>query len=238
MSIRCIVIDDKPLAIDIIADYISKHPQLTLVWSGTNPIEGLTAINEHEADLVFLDIQMPELTGLQFIRIAGNKCKFILTTAYSEFALDGFEHDVIDYWLKPISFERFYRAAEKALAILSDRKPQESDMPTAPQDSPEYLFVRTEHKIQRIDTKDIRYIEGLQNYVAINTKAGRVLSLQTMKKVEEQLCGKDFIRVHRSFIVALRHISSIERSRVYIGDNIIPVGENYRDAFYKVLQHE
>jgi two-component system LytT family response regulator len=234
MSIRCLIVDDKPLAIDILADYVRKTPFLELAASTTNPIEGLTIVREQKIGLVFLDIQMPELNGLNFIKIAGDQCKVILTTAYSEHALEGYEHDVVDYLLKPISFERFYKAAEKARRLLEGKPGAENDRPKAP----EYLFVKTEHRIQKINLDDILFIEGLQNYIDINTRDGHVLSLQPLKKMEEQLPAKDFVRVHRSFIIALKHINSIERSRIKIGDRLIPVGENYREGFFRLIGGE
>lgn len=234
MSIRCLVVDDKPLAIDILADYIRKTPFLTLAATHSNPIEALSIIREQQIDLIFLDIQMPELTGLQLMKIVGKHCKVILTTAYAEFALDGFEHDVVDYLLKPIPFERFYRAAEKALNLLDKNK-----LPASPQQTGdtaiEYLFIKTEHRIRKIDLKDILFIEGLQNYISLQTNSERVLSLQSLKKIEGQLPPKDFVRVHKSYIVALRHITSIERSSIFINNNVIPVGDNYRESFYKII---
>jgi len=237
---RCLIIDDKPLAIDVLADYTSKIPFMELAVVTTNPIEGLSIIREQKIDLVFLDIQMPELTGLQFMKILDKQCMVILTTAYAEYALDGFEHDVIDYLLKPIAFERFYKAAEKALRQLKQENVQNTatqigaNQPSMQQT--EFLFIKTEHRIQKVNTKDILYIEALQNYVSLNTLAGRVMSLQPLKKIEEQLPQSEFVRVHKSYIVSLRHISSVERSRIFIGDTIIPVGDNYRDAFYKLIE--
>ena len=229
MKLRCLIIDDKPLAIDILADYAGKVPFLELVATTINPIEGLHLVREQKIDLVFLDIQMPELTGMQFIKIAGKQCKIILTTAYAEYALDGYEHDVVDYLLKPIAFERFYRAAEKALNLIAD-KPSVVAEP-----APEYLFVKTEHRIQKINLVDILYVEALQNYVSLNTTNGRVMSLQPLKKLEEQLPSGEFVRVHKSYIISLRHITSVERGRIFIGDTVIPVGDNYRDGFYRVI---
>ncbi len=168
--LRCLVIDDKPLAIDILADYAGKVPFLELVATTTSPIEGLNILREQQIDLVFLDIQMPELTGLQFMKIAGRQCKVILTTAYTEYALDGYEHDVVDYLLKPIAFDRFYRAAEKALNLFSgnERETGVKDVGETINisQSTEYLFIKTEHRIQKINLKDILYIESLQNYVS------------------------------------------------------------------------
>ncbi|RFZ92772.1 DNA-binding response regulator [Mucilaginibacter conchicola] len=234
MSIRCLIIDDKPLAIDILADYTRKVPFLELIATTTNPIEGLSIIRDQHIDLVFLDIQMPELTGLQFMKIAGKQCKVILTTAYSEYALDGFEHDVIDYLLKPIAFDRFYRAAEKAQQVLDNNRINQSEeiYPADEQKHAEYLFIKAEHRIQKVNLRDILFIEGMQNYIVLHTSQGRVMSLQTMKKIEEQLPEREFVRVHRSYIVALRHINSIERSRITIGGQVIPIGDSYRDGFY------
>lgn len=243
MSIKCLIVDDKPLAIDILADYIKKIPFLELAATTTNPIEGLSILRTQTIHLVFLDIQMPELNGLQFIKIAGKQSKVILTTAYSKYALDGYEHDVIDYLLKPIAFDRFYRAAEKAMQIL---QPKNTDKPlpvagieiAERQNTAAYLFVKTEHRIQKVNLDDILYIEGLQNYVSIQTVAERILSLQTLKKVEEQLPPAGFIRVHKSYIIALKHITYIERSRIFIGEAIIPIGDSYRDDFYKRIGNQ
>lgn len=203
MTLRCLIIDDKPLAIDILADYVHKTPFLELAGSSTNPVTGLQLLREQSADLVFLDIQMPEFTGIQFMKIAGSTCKFILTTAYADYALDGYEHDVVDYLLKPIAFDRFYRAAQKALQLSTPLPTTALNTGAA---APEYLFVKTEHRLQRINLPDLLYIEGLQNYVILHTTAGRVMSLQTLKSIEDQLPDRDFVRVHRSYIVNLRHI--------------------------------
>lgn len=236
MSLRCLIIDDKPLAIDILADYVNKTPFLELAGSTVNPIEGLGLLRDQNIDLVFLDIQMPELTGLQFMKIAGKQCKVILTTAYTDYALDGYEYDVVDYLLKPIAFDRFYRAAEKALKQLSPTPVVIHDKAiSATKTVTEYLFVKTEHRIQRVILRDVLYVEGVQNYVAIHTEDTRVMSLQTLKGLEEQLPAGDFMRVHRSFIVNLRHITSVERGRIFIGDTVISIGDKYRDDLYKVI---
>jgi two-component system LytT family response regulator len=235
--LRCLVIDDKPLAVELLAEYIAKVPFLELAGATTNPIEGLEMLRDEKIDLVFLDIQMPELTGLQFIKIAGRQCKIILTTAYAEYALDGYEHDVVDYLLKPIAFDRFYRAAEKALQLLAVNV-QISNNPSVtgqPEQRPDFLFVKTEHRIQKLIIRDILYVEALQNYVSVNTINGKVMSLQPLKKIEEQLPKAEFVRVHKSYVVSLRHIGSIERSRIFIGDTVIPIGDNYRDGFYRLI---
>lgn len=235
--IRCLVVDDEPLALHILEDYIRKIPFLTLVKATTNPIEALSIVQNGDADLVFLDVQMPELTGIQFLKIANGKAKFILTTAYSEYALQGYELDVVDYLLKPIAFDRFYKSVQKVQGILN---PSTSPVVVAPepaqQDSlNDFIFVKTEHKIQKVYLHDILFIEGLKDYISIFTPTERIITLQIMKKMEDALPEKHFIRVHKSYIVALNKIDSIERSRIWIKDKIIPVGDTYRDQFFKII---
>ncbi len=233
--IRCLVVDDEPLALDILEDYISKVPFLTLVKTTTSAIEGLSLVQSDAIDLVFLDVQMPELTGIQFLKIINGKCDVILTTAYSQYALDGYELDVVDYLLKPIAFDRFYKAAQKVLQNRGNGNtvPQEQVPAT---NSHDFIFVKTEHKIQKIYMDDILYIEGLKDYISIFTKTERIITLQNMKKMEESLPAKSFIRVHKSYIVAIGKIESIERSRIQIGDKIIPIGDTYREYFFKQIE--
>lgn len=236
--IKCLIVDDEPLALDIIEDYISKIPFLTLHKRLQNPIEALTLVQNGEVDLVFLDVQMPELTGIQFLKIANDKCKVILTTAYPEYALDGYEHNVVDYLLKPIAFDRFYKAAQKV-------QDQLCNVPLQPLSAAEsvvqnnfthnFIFVKTEYKIQKIYLDDILFIEGLKDYISIYTKSERILTLQSMKKIDEILPNHLFVRVHKSYIVALDKIESIERSRILIGDKIIPIGDTHRDYFFKLI---
>ena len=235
--IRCLVVDDEPLALDILEDYISKVPFLQLVKTTTSAIEGLSLVQNDSIDLVFLDVQMPELTGLQFLKIMNGKCDVILTTAYSEYALEGYELDVTDYLLKPIAFDRFYKAAQKVLQQKQNSSPlpaPETHLTQAPHN---FIFVKTEHKIQKIYMDDILYIEGLKDYISIFTKTERIITLQNMKKMEDSLPAGRFIRVHKSYIVALDKIDSIERSRIQITDNIIPVGDTYRESFFKLVDN-
>ncbi|RYE19730.1 MAG: response regulator transcription factor, partial [Sphingobacteriales bacterium] len=229
--IRCLVVDDEPLALNILEDYISKMPFMELVKATTNPIEALTLVQEGAADLVFLDVQMPELTGIQFLKIANGKAKVILTTAYPEYALEGYELDVVDYLLKPIAFDRFYKAVQKAQGILQPNiKPVQPAAQVQQQQQQQdfmndFIFVKTEHKIQKVYLHQILFIEGLKDYISIFTSNERIITLQNMKKMEDALPDKHFIRVHRSYIVSLDKIDSIERSRIFIGDKIIPVGD-------------
>lgn len=231
--IRCLVIDDEPLAIDILKDYISKIPSLSLIKTFENPLEALNLVAEGDIDLVFLDVQMPQLSGIQFLKIANNKCKIILTTAYTQYALDGFNLDVIDYLLKPIAFERFYKSVQKFI----DTQPTlaSNKQNTSPEAS-DFIFVKTEHKIQKIYTQHITHIEGLKDYISIYTATERIITLQNMKKMEDILSPSQFLRVHKSYIVAINKIDSIERSRITIGDKIIPIGDTYRDVFYERIR--
>ncbi|RFZ81332.1 DNA-binding response regulator [Mucilaginibacter terrenus] len=236
--IKCLVVDDEPLALHILEDYISKVPFLQLVKATTNPIEALTMVQDGSIDLVFLDVQMPELTGIQFLRIANGKTKVILTTAYPQYALEGYELDVIDYLLKPIAFDRFYKAAQKAQSIICPvTKPVPVAAEPVQQDDfmTDFTFVKTEHKIQKVYLHDILFIEGLKDYVSIFTPGERIITLQGMKKMEDALPDRHFMRVHKSYIVAINKIDSIERSRIFIGDKIIPVGDTYRDEFFRII---
>src|SRR6201986_2853007 len=241
--IRCLIVDDEPLALHILEDYISKIPFLQLVKATTNPIEALTLVQEKQVDLVFLDVQMPELTGIQFLRIANGRAKVILTTAYPQYALEGYELDVIDYLLKPIAFDRFYKAVQKAQAVLQPAAispaPQPLQVEPAAQKQQDllsdFIFVKTEHKIQKVYLNDILFIEGLKDYISIFTPSERIITLQNMKKMEDALPERHFIRVHKSYIVSINKIDSIERSRIFIGDKVIPVGDTYREEFFKIV---
>jgi DNA-binding LytR/AlgR family response regulator len=236
--IRCLVVDDEPLALHILEDYISKMPFLTLVKSTTNPIEALQLVQGGDVDLVFLDVQMPELTGIQFLRIANGKAKVILTTAYPQYALEGYELDVIDYLLKPIAFDRFFKSVQKAQAIIQPAAKTEVKQESSVQQNDflsDFIFVKTEHKIQKVYLNEILFIEGLKDYISIFTPSERIITLQNMKKMEDALPERHFIRVHKSYIVSINKIDSIERSRIFIGDKVIPVGDTYRDDFFKVI---
>ncbi len=233
--IRCLVVDDEPLALDILTDYIGKVPFLELVKATTSAFEALAIVQAGGADLVFLDVQMPELTGIQFLKIINGKCEVVLTTAYPQYALESYELDVLDYLLKPIAFDRFYKAVQKAdVASAEAAKPVAEPVPAA--NSHDFIFVKTEHKIQKIYLDDMLYIEGLKDYISIFTPTERVITLQNMKKMEEVLPARRFIRVHKSYIVALDKIESIERSRILIGDKVIPIGDTYRDYFFKLIE--
>lgn len=232
--LSCLVIDDEPLAIQLLQDHVSKIPFLKLEGTFINPLEALISLNRNPVDLIFLDIQMPQLNGVQFMELLNQRSMVVITSAYQEYAIEGFEHNVIDYLLKPISFERFYRAVEKAhnnknphtALQVSQRFPSHAG----------YIFVKVENKMLRVELDDIIYIEGLKNYVSIFTKTQRIVTLQVMKQLEEILPPGRFVRVHKSFIVALDKIHSIERQEIHLKDKIIPIGNTYSDHFFKVLE--
>ncbi|HVU54885.1 MAG TPA: LytTR family DNA-binding domain-containing protein [Puia sp.] len=227
--IRCIIVDDEPLAVALLADYVQKTPGLEVVLRTTHVLEALQAVQEGRADLLFLDIQMPELTGIQFMKIIRRRCKVILTTAYTQYALEGYEHDVADYLLKPITLDRFMIAVEKAKERLGRGQGNiQGSAPRVP-DPPDHLFIRTEYRIQRVDLSSIHYIEALRDYVAIHTDAGKILSLESMKHMEELLPEDQFIRIHKSYIIHRNKIDFLERGRVVIGKEYLPIGDTYKE---------
>ena len=247
--IRCLAVDDESPALLILADYIGQLPFLTLVSTTTNPIEALTLVQQGQVDLVCLDIQMPRLTGLQFLKLAGNRCKVVLTTAYPEYALEGYENDVVDYLLKPIAFERFFKAAQKALALLpgpAELASVAAPVPvaavvavsTAP--AAGHMFVKGEskNKFLRVNHADILYIEGLSNYVSIQLPGQRVVTYQTLRELAETLPQPPFLRVHKSFIVSLDKIRMVDGNTIYIQDKEIPVGDTYREMLYRLIREQ
>lgn len=232
MSINCIVIDDELPAIQQMEDYISRVPFLKHLASFDNGIEPMSFIQSHDVDLMFLDIEMEGFTGLQLIKTLRNPPKIILTTAYDQYALKAFDLNVSDYLLKPISFERFMQSMDKIFDAFKDRK-VEGD--TNPQYKRDYFFVKTEYKMQRVDYKDILYIEGMKEYLMIHTGSEKIMTLQSFSNIEEQLPVNNFVRVHKSFIVALSKIDHVEKNRIKIGERVIPVGDKYKDAFQLMI---
>ena len=236
--LRCIAVDDEAYATRLLASYIQKLPALlTLAGTTTNPLEALQWVQEGRVDVVFLDIQMPELTGLQFLKICGNRCKVVLTTAYPEYALDGYEHDVVDYLLKPISFDRFLRAVQKVQALLA---PPAALGPPAPVPVPasDYLFVKGERKSKylKLNYADILYVQGLKNYVSIVALDQRVVTYLTLRELEAQLPQPPFVRVHKSYIISLDHLRLVDGNTLYVGTESIALGETYRDDFFRLIR--
>ena len=224
--IKCIVVDDEPLAVSLLGSYVEKIPFFELVFSTENPIEALEYIRKNEADLIFLDIQMSELSGINFMKIVGDKLKYILTTAYSEYALEGYEHNVIDYLLKPISFDRFQKSALKA----------QERFPTNETSANSYFFVKSSGQQHKINFDEILYIESIKDYVNIKTDNQEYIVLDTLKSLEKQLSDR-FTRIHKSFIVNVDKIIRINPKTISLLLEIeIPMGETYKSDFFLKLK--
>jgi len=230
---NCIVIDDEPLALDLLKDYIEKIPFLKLERTFTNPIEALGYLQENKVDLVFLDVELPYLSGIEFVKCLQSKPLIIFTTAYEKYALEGYKLNAIDYLLKPFSYEEFMKAAQKA------RKQVELEIGALStiEANSQFLFLKSEYKIKRINFSDILYIEGLKDYIKVFVVGDEkpILSLNSMKSLEQKLPDERFMRVHRSFIVNLDRIDTIERSRIIFGKIYIPVSDQYKDKFQEYL---
>ena len=231
--LKCLVVDDEPLAIQLLENYIEKTYFLELAFSTSNPLEALQKCDETKFDLIFLDIQMPEMNGLDFLRILAQKTKVILTTAYSDFAVESYDHDVADYLLKPISYERFYKSVLKVKNALEIKAQVSIEIPVE-KDS---FFVRSGSKKIKISFIDILYIESLRDYVSIKTLKEECIVLENLKDLEEIL-PSNFMRIHRSFIINLNEIESIEGNRVFINETPINIGDTYRDSFKKWFENE
>ncbi|MEK6494950.1 LytTR family DNA-binding domain-containing protein [Myroides odoratimimus] len=234
-TIRCYILDDEPLAVALLSDYVQKSPQLELVGSSTSALTALTELQQLDVDLCFIDIQMPELTGLQIMNLLGRKAYFIITSAYNQYALEGYEHNVIDYLLKPITYERFFKSIQKASPII-----QQNNIVTTPPkiDQENQLFIKTDGKHIKVLFNDLKYIEGLKDYLVLHLVNERLITLCTLKEMEDKLPSHLFIRVHKSFIINKQHLDTIERNRLYIDKTIIPIGETYKKTVLTQLIRE
>lgn len=232
--IRTLIVDDEPLALDVLETYVSQMDQIELVGRCENAFEAQKILKTEHVDLLFLDIQMPQLTGIEFLKTLANPPLTIFTTAYSEYAVEGFELDVVDYLLKPISLERFVKAVNKAEERLEANKSANEQA-----GGDEYFFVKADKKLVRVDFDDILYIEGLKDYVIIRMSTGRVITLQTMKSLEMKLPAEVFRRIHRSFIINMKKIKAITGNMVEILEKDqtkqIPIGKNYRDELLELI---
>ncbi len=234
---NCIAVDDEPLALELIEDFAKKVPFLNYIKSCKNAFEAIDIIQKDKIDLIFLDINMPDLSGIELIRNIQNKPLVIFTTAYSEYAVEGFELNAVDYLIKPFLFERFFKAVNKAYELFNlKNNPQTHQEPESSAPVKDYIFVKADYSSVKIYLKDILYLEGLKDYVKIHTSEKKILTLITMKKIEEKLPSSNFVRVHRSFIVALDKIESIQRNRIVIKEKWIPVGNSYKSEFYKRIE--
>ena len=235
MNIKCAIVDDEPLAVELLASYVKKIPFLELCGKYNNATDALHGIGETPVDLLFLDIQMPELNGLELSRMVPENTRIVFTTAFDQYAVDGFRANALDYLLKPISYADFMEACNKALQWfqLVQQSEQQPATSAPAEEEPRSIFVKSEYKLLQINLDDIRYIEGLKDYVKIYTEQSPhpILSLMNMKAIEQMLPTSRFIRVHRSFIVQKSKIREIERNRIVFGDVYIPIGDSYKQAF-------
>lgn len=238
--LNCIAVDDEPLALGLVAAFIEKTPFLQLVGKFSSAVEALDVIHQQQVDIVFLDIQMPDLTGIELARViekAGPGApRIIFTTAFNQYALDGFRVDALDYLLKPFNYEEFLRAASKAKTYVElVRKAAQTAAPIETKD--EYLFLKVEYQLVRIAYDDILYMEGLKDYVKVHLKSDTkpVLSLTSLKALEEKLPVSRFMRIHRSFIVNLDQIGAVTRNSIQIGNTTIPVSDQYKEIFSQFL---
>ncbi|HRZ42482.1 MAG TPA: LytTR family DNA-binding domain-containing protein [Bacteroidales bacterium] len=238
LKIRCLVIDDEHLAVEKLAGFVRKTPMLELAGTFTNPLEALGFLKTHAVDLIFLDIQMDDITGIQLLEILKEKPYIILTTAYSEFALKGYELNVTDYLLKPISFERFLQAVDKVSDKFWPQKPhpvaEAVHTPATPER--EFILVKADYMMQKVCFSEILYIEGMKDYLGIVTTEKRIMTLMNFSTLENLLPEHGFCRVHKSFIIALSRIDQIERNHVIIRKQRIPIGDSYRKAFFELLK--
>lgn len=227
-TIKCIIIEDEPLASEKLANFISKVPTLELVDAFHNSTEGLSYLQQNAVDLVFLDIQMENLTGIELLEALSQKPAIIITSAYQEYALKGYEFEVSDYLLKPYSYARFLQAVSKV---------QNQNLKQTEPDA-NFIFVKTEHRIEKVALDDILFIEGMSDYLRIHTINTKIMCLQKFSAFEDKLPKDKFIRVHKSFLVAVHQIENIERLRIKIGDQLIPISQTYKDRFFELLEQK
>lgn len=232
---KCLIIDDEPLAVELLEDFVSKVPMLKLVDTCSNAIEASAILQTNKIDLIFSDIEMPDFSGIEFIKSLDVKPLFIFTTAYSHYAVEGFNLNAVDYLVKPIPFHRFLKAVNRAqeLFLLKNEEPKQA---IQTEDSPNFIFVKSDYENIKLNFDDIKYFEGLKDYIKIFTTSHKpILTLSNFKKIEEKLPDTTFVRVHRSFIVSLKYIHSVQRNRILIDGVRVPIGQNFKENFLKKI---
>ncbi len=234
-KLKCLIVDDEELARKLVENYIQRVPYLEVVAKCADPLEATEVLQEKKVDILFLDIQMPELTGIEFLKTLTQKPLVIFTTAYKEYALEGYELEVVDYLLKPFRFERFLQAVNKAGKLLKTNAP--ATTPTIADPTPDalakekdYILVKSDFKVFRIFYKDILYIESMKEYVAYHTAEGRTLSLGSLKKLQQDLPTEHFMRIHKSYMVNVKFVAALEGNMVHLGKKKLPIGTSYREA--------
>lgn len=232
MKLRCLIVEDEPLARNLLADYVKKVSFLELIGAVGSPLNALEILRNENIDLMFLDIQMPEITGITLLKTLQKKPLVILTTAYSEYALESYDLDVLDYLLKPITFDRFLKAVDKASQRLRSPAHETATSST----DPSFVFVKDGTKLVKVNYDDILFVEGLKDYVTIVTKTQKIVSLQRLKSLETQLPTDRFIRIHHSYIINIKAVDTIHRNDVQIGTHLIPISDSYRKAFREFVE--
>jgi two-component system LytT family response regulator len=230
MKIRCLIVDDEPLAIQLLQKHIAQLDFFEVVGTCNNAVKALEVLNRQPVDLLFLDIKMPQISGLDLFKALRNPPKTILTTAHREFALDGFDIGVTDYLLKPITFDRFFKAVERYLSAANHTVPQ-----VLSSSEPQFIYLRSGHKYFKVDTKDILYVESLKDYVNVHTKEKLITSKYKISELEKELDGKGFLRIHRSFIANLAQVTAFTASEVEIGQKGLPIGDSYKALVAKLI---
>jgi len=230
-KIKCLAIDDEPLALDLINNFIQKVPYFENLGVFESTFDATPHLKQHHVDLIFLDINMPDISGVSYLRSFKNPPMTIFTTAYDQYALEGYELDIVDYLLKPFSFNRFLKSADKAYALW-ELKTKPGNIEQEEEVDKEYIFVKSEHNVLKLQLDNILFIEGYKDYLKIHTTDGKlVLTLKSMKSMEDILPKKRFFRVHKSFIVSLNKLDSFRNGRIKVGKKSIPIGDMYKDAF-------
>lgn len=236
MNIRCLIIDDEPLAQRVIERYVADLPFLEIVKKCNNAVEAIEVLHKQEVDLLFLDINMPKLSGLEFLKTLKSPPLVIITTAYAEFAIQGYELDVVDYLMKPFAFERFYKAIQKAEELVKNRELPRFGIKEPEKQEETFIFFKSSKKTYKVNLDEILYIEALGDYVKIYTTDKMIISYQSLKNIETLLPPALFPRIHKSFIISLSRIDLIEGNHVKIRDRMIPVGTNFKNEFEKLIK--
>ncbi len=233
---KCVIIDDEPLAVDLIKEFVSKVESLELINTFNNAIDAIAVINNSNVDLIFLDIEMPHFSGIDFLNAIDKKPLIIFTTAYSDYAVEGFNLGAVDYLVKPIPFHRFLKSVMRAQQLFQSQNTTSVVTPkiVAPEMEPDFMFVRSEYENVKINFSDILFIEGLKDYVKIYTTDNKfTLTLISLIKLENLLSSKGFARIHRSYIINIKYVKSIQKNKVLIADKRIPISESYKNAFFE-----
>jgi DNA-binding LytR/AlgR family response regulator len=236
MKIRCLIIDDEPLAQRVVERYAENIPFLEIVQKCNSAVEAIDVLHNHEVDLLFLDINMPRLSGMEFLKTLKNPPLVIITTAYAEYAIQGYELDVVDYLMKPFAFDRFYKAIQKAEELIKGKDQRNSEVKESDKQEDTFIFIKSSKKTFKVNLGEILYIEALGDYVKIYTTEKMIISYQSLKNIETLLPSSSFPRIHKSFIIALSRIDLIEGNHVKIKDRLIPIGTNFKGEFEKLIK--